>query len=401
MIVAERGAHLAGGEVEDAAAAVVEEVRALRPLDEERREIADVADHVALDRILQLSPAFPPVLRAAGCFLVHRRALLPCGHPAAGPARQQPRRSARSRKSDATTSNGCSAARSVDLPRAMLGRPGDEGGAKAERARGLEVGVVGGDHHAPVRREAEQIGGAEIGGGQRFVRAGDLGAEDRVPRQPRAPGHVDQQRHVAVGQGGEDEAPLQPGQALDRIRPRLEPMPGAVQMLDLVRPAVRRGRTHRARPKVLAMQVIEPDPRAAAAAHLLHRGLIERAPAIGDGLPVALDAARAEEAAQLARDAAAPVDHRAEHVKRERGDLVQGHGLVSRSERVLGGNPRVRQIGERADHDVQCRSAAGPPRDRPASAQSLKPGGSIAQRCRRIRLSPARQPAGGGTSRCR
>ena len=56
--------------------AVVEDVQALRALDEERREVADVADHVALDRILQLSSAFPPVLRAAGCFVVHRRDLL-------------------------------------------------------------------------------------------------------------------------------------------------------------------------------------------------------------------------------------------------------------------------------------------------------------------------------------
>ena len=80
--------------------------------------------------------------------------------------------------------------------------------------------------------------------------------------------------------------------------------------------------------KILAMQVVEPDPRAAAAAHLLHRGLIERAPADPRRPPIALDAARTKEAAQLARDAAAPVDHRAEHVERER-HIVQGHGVVS------------------------------------------------------------------------
>ena len=399
MIVAERGAHLAGGEVEDAPAAVVEEVRALRPLDEERREIADVADHVALDRILQLPPPFPPVLRAAGCLIVHRRGLLPCGHPmparrVSSPGGRRDRESRpRPRRTDARRPDRSSGRGPCSLGRAT------KAVRKPSAPRGLEVGVVGGDHHAPIRREAEQIGGAKIGGGQRLVRAGDLGAEDRVPRQPRAPGHVDQERHVAVGQGGQDEAPLQPGQALDRVRPRLEPVPGAVQMLDLGVLQSGEAELIEHDRKVLAMQVIEPDPRAAAAAHLLHRGLIERAPAIGDGLPVALDAARAKEAAQLASDAAAPVDHRAEHVKRERGDLVEGHGLVSRSGRssavTVGCRPAASVASRRT-----LRNRRWPPRDR-ATSPRAEAGWLDRPQVPAHRLSPARQPAGGGTSRWR
>ena len=70
MVVAERRAHLAGGEVEDAPAAVVVDVRALRPFDEERREVADVADHVVLDGILQLPPPFLPACAAAAASLM-------------------------------------------------------------------------------------------------------------------------------------------------------------------------------------------------------------------------------------------------------------------------------------------------------------------------------------------
>jgi hypothetical protein len=42
-----------------------------------RRKVADPADHVTLDGILQLPPAFLPVLHLAGCCAVHGRCLLP------------------------------------------------------------------------------------------------------------------------------------------------------------------------------------------------------------------------------------------------------------------------------------------------------------------------------------
>jgi hypothetical protein len=92
MIVAKRRAHLAGGEVEDASAAIVVDVRALGALDEERREVADLADHVALDGILQPPPALlPAAFRARRPMNRHGRPpfydimLTPAGDRPSGP----------------------------------------------------------------------------------------------------------------------------------------------------------------------------------------------------------------------------------------------------------------------------------------------------------------------------
>ena len=65
MIVAKRRAHLARGEVEDLPAAVVVDVAAQGALDEERRKVADIADHVPLDRRLQLRAGAPASLPPA------------------------------------------------------------------------------------------------------------------------------------------------------------------------------------------------------------------------------------------------------------------------------------------------------------------------------------------------
>ena len=82
MVVAERRAHLARGEVEQPPSAVVVEVGALRPLDEEPRKVADIADHVTLDRVLQLLPALLPVRsRRAWVVLVCHRLSAHCEIP--------------------------------------------------------------------------------------------------------------------------------------------------------------------------------------------------------------------------------------------------------------------------------------------------------------------------------
>ena len=53
MVVTERGAHLAGAEIEDLAALVVVDVAALGPHSEVRRKGGDIADHVLVGRFLQ------------------------------------------------------------------------------------------------------------------------------------------------------------------------------------------------------------------------------------------------------------------------------------------------------------------------------------------------------------
>ena len=77
VIVTERRAHLARGEVEDPPAGIVVDVGALGALDEERRKIADVTDHVALDRRLQLAPARLPAAVCAPWLVARRHAALP------------------------------------------------------------------------------------------------------------------------------------------------------------------------------------------------------------------------------------------------------------------------------------------------------------------------------------
>src|SRR6266545_1317029 len=105
------------------------------------------------------------------------------------------------------------------LAGAMLGRARDEGRLQPAPGRGDEVAVVGGDHHDPRRLQAEGLHAPQVDLGLRLVGARDLGAEDRVPAQPRPPRQVHHQRDVPVGIRRDDEAPPQPPEALDRVRP--------------------------------------------------------------------------------------------------------------------------------------------------------------------------------------
>src|SRR5271154_3598949 len=63
------------------------------------------------------------------------------------------------------------------------------------------------------------------------------------------------------------------------------------------------------------MQIVEPGPWPLAAADLRHRRLVARPPLVGEGVPTLVVALWPESGLGLARDAVAPVHHRAEHVK--------------------------------------------------------------------------------------
>src|SRR5579871_3369029 len=169
---------------------------------------------------------------------------------------------------------------------AVLQWPADKGGVKAAPARRDEVAIMGRDHHALLRPQIEKSGGAIIGFGQRLVGAGHLGAEDRVPGQPAIFRHIDHQRDIAVGQGDENVFALQPGQPRDRIRPRVEPVPGAVQMVDLGLGEPRYAKFRQQFDQVLAVQIVEPRPGPLAVANLGHRRLITGPQPIGEIVPV-------------------------------------------------------------------------------------------------------------------
>ena len=97
--------------------------------------------------------------------------------------------------------------------------------------------------------------------------------------------------------------------------------------------------------EVSPVQRVELRERQAPRPDLLHRGLVLAAPGVGEGLPVAAPAERSEDALRLARDAAAPIDQRAEHVEEESLDLalhalkLRRHAKRDRSVSIEDGKP--------------------------------------------------------------
>src|SRR5699024_12022756 len=59
-----------------------------------------------------------------------------------------------------------------------------------------------------------------------------LGAEDRVPRQPRTLGDIEGQAHIRIRQWGDDEPCLQTGQSGNRVRPGGQSMPGEIDLIE-------------------------------------------------------------------------------------------------------------------------------------------------------------------------
>src|SRR5215470_3456362 len=117
--------------------------------------------------------------------------------------------------------------------------------------------------------------------------------------------------------------------------------------------------------EALPVQHVEHGPGALSRAHRFHCRLIERAPIVAKARPVEGEAARGAEAAEVIDQAAAPVDHGAEHIEQERGDLVfAGHDLSSR----LARGPR--------DHAMIRASEQAPPaaNRRPPPNRSPAPG---------------------------
>src|SRR6185312_7661699 len=83
--------------------------------------------------------------------------------------------------------------------------------------------------------------------------------------------------------------------------------------------------------QALAMELVELGPRAAPATDLLHRGLVEPAPGVGELGPVHRELARLAERLAFPGDARSPVHHGTEDVEGERADrgFIHGVGLPS------------------------------------------------------------------------
>jgi len=79
---------------------------------------------------------------------------------------------------------------------AALVGPRHMGGAQATGRRVDEVVGVRRDHHAGARRQVERCRGREVDPRLGLVVTGDLGAQDRVPRQVVAAGEIDHEGDV-------------------------------------------------------------------------------------------------------------------------------------------------------------------------------------------------------------
>src|SRR5207245_338604 len=144
--------------------------------------------------------------------------------------------------------------------------------------------------------------------------------EDRVPREPGTLGHVHQERDVAVRERRENELPLEAHEPRYGIGPRVEAVPGAVQVVDL-----RLGESGDAEPdeeliERHPVEIVELGPRHRAAPHLLQHGLVEAAPRVSERCPADLQALGAPERLTLADQARPPVNDGAEDVEGQRLD---------------------------------------------------------------------------------
>ena len=262
----------------------------------------------------------------------------------------------------ATTSNAGSGVRSRPLSGPYSCGRG-VGGAEPDRGRCAQVARVRGDHHHLLGREAEQIGGGPVHDRVRLVGARQLGGQHRVPRQPGRLGHVDEQGHVPVRQRGQHVARAQPRQALDGVGPGAEPVPRVVELDAL---GLAQALEPELRNQIVenhAVQIVDLRPRQLALPHPVHGRPVAGPPALGEGVPVAVEPLAGGDLAPLARDARPPVDDRAEDVERERAHAAQALGQILRGgggARLPGGPCAGRHQNARPETEKPATSIALP-----------------------------------------
>ena len=201
------------------------------------------------------------------------------------------------------------------LARAVLLGPDDEAGRQAAFLRRRQVAVVGGAQHHLVRLEIHAVDHAEIGFGVGLVVVEGLAREAVVPRDAAVLGHVDQERHVAVAEGRHDVLLLHHADALDRIGPRPELVPEMRELPRALLAGMLQVALLQQHLEGFLVQVVDAGPRQLALAHARHLRLVEAAPVVGEAGPVGFESVFLAELGQVLDQAAAPVDHRAEHVE--------------------------------------------------------------------------------------
>ncbi len=193
-------------------------------------------------------------------------------------------------------------------------------GAQAAFGGGIEIARMRGHHHALRGRQIERLAGGEIDARLRLVVAGDFGAENGVPRKLVAAREIDHQRDVAVRHRRQHEFGFQPRQRRRHVRPGIEPVPDARQIVEHFVGQVLQAEARQQPHEVAPVQHVELGERDAPRAHLLHAGLVFAAPGVGEGFPVEAVAEGGQDAFGLARDRCSPVDDGAEHVEKQCSD---------------------------------------------------------------------------------
>ena len=103
--------------------------------------------------------------------------------------------------------------------------------------------------------------------------------------------HIDQQGDVAVRKGRDDEFSAQARQSSDSVRPRLETMPGAVQILFLGLTQSIDFELYQQAVENHPVQGVDVGPRKLSAANTIHGGSVTGTPRVGESLPVGLRSA--------------------------------------------------------------------------------------------------------------
>ena len=183
-----------------------------------------------------------------------------------------------------------------------------------------------GDHADLVRLQAERVHALQVHPRVRLVGAGDLGAEDRVPRQLRVLGEVDGLGDVAVRAGRDDVGLLELGEAFDDVGPGIEAVPALDELArsgsGSVEPVVARARC---RARSGAARRGSPTAACRCARSPAAAGTRRATPSASSGGSPKRSTSRMHRRA--------PVDARPEHVEEQRphpASILTGHGGTAR-----------------------------------------------------------------------
>ena len=196
--------------------------------------------------------------------------------------------------------------------------PGHVGRPQAHLRGSSEIAAVRRNHHDLGWIQPQKLGRSAIHLAVRLVRPGKLRGEHGVPGQTGVLCHVDEQGDVAVRQRCEDVSSAKAGQTRDRVGPRAQPMPHAVQIIQVVLGETFQTKLGHELIEDHAVEIIDNGPGQLTAPDTAHRRPVPSAPPIRKTRPIDGQPLARSERPAFTYDARSPVDDRAEHIERQR-----------------------------------------------------------------------------------